>query len=122
MQADSDPGDGAAAAQPAEQAAVDVSASRTDATGGALASGGGGPGPEGTVAAVSGGGPVSREGDTTGAGRMHTHMGEVPEAEPHMNTHMDEMTEIEQPDRKRKHQRVRSSQGRSCDARRRNDD
>jgi hypothetical protein len=28
-------------------------------------------------------------------------MGEVPEAEPHMSTHMNDMTEVEQPDRKR---------------------
>eukprot|EP00966_Prymnesium_polylepis_P243169 5623558-Prymnesium_polylepis.1 len=54
MQANSGPGDDAAAAQPAERDAVDVSASRTDATGRALASGEDGPGPAGTVAAVSG--------------------------------------------------------------------
>ena len=45
------------------------------------------------------------------ADRMHTHMGEVPEAEPHTNTPMNEMTEVERPDRKR--QRVRSSSGRT---------
>ena len=70
-----------------------------------------GPGPAGTVAAVSGGGPVSSEGDTTGADRMHTHMGEVPEAEPHMNTHTSEMTEVEQP--KRKKQRWGGNRGRT---------
>eukprot|EP00966_Prymnesium_polylepis_P202204 4684245-Prymnesium_polylepis.1 len=55
MQADSGPRDGAAAAQPAERDAVDAPASSTAATGGALASDEGGPGPAGTVAAVSGG-------------------------------------------------------------------
>eukprot|EP00966_Prymnesium_polylepis_P168611 3899115-Prymnesium_polylepis.1 len=83
MQADSDPGDGAAAAQPAERDVVDVPASRTASTGGALAPGEDGPGPTGTVAAVSGGGPAPSEGDTKNTDRMHTHMGEVPEAEPH---------------------------------------
>ena len=39
MQAASGPGDGAAAAQPAARDAVGVPASRTDTTGGALASG-----------------------------------------------------------------------------------
>ena len=53
------------------------------------------------AATGSGGGPATSEGDTTSADRMHTHMGEVPEAEPHRNTHMNEMTEVEQPDRKR---------------------
>eukprot|EP00966_Prymnesium_polylepis_P056431 1305711-Prymnesium_polylepis.1 len=61
MQAGSGPGDGAAAAQPAARDAAGVSASRTVITGGALASGEGGPGPAGTVADGSGGGPARRD-------------------------------------------------------------
>eukprot|EP00966_Prymnesium_polylepis_P061824 1434775-Prymnesium_polylepis.1 len=53
MQADVGPGDGAAAAQPAERDAIDVSASRTDATGGAPAAGGDESGSAGAGAAAA---------------------------------------------------------------------
>ena len=60
------------------------------------------------------------EGDTTDADRMHTHMGEVP----HMNAHMNDMTEVEQPDRKRQRgpRGVRGQGHRTGSARAHNED
>jgi hypothetical protein len=51
---------------------------------------------------------------------MHMRMDEMPEVAQHMNMHTNEMAEVEPP--KSKRQRVRSSQGRSGDVRRRDDD
>ena len=86
-----DPGNGAAAAQPAARGATGGSASHTVTADGALASGEGEPGPAGTVAAGSSGGAAPSEGDTTSADRMHMHM----------NVRMNEMTEVGQPERKK---------------------
>eukprot|EP00966_Prymnesium_polylepis_P259983 6005533-Prymnesium_polylepis.1 len=106
MQADSGPGDGAAAAQPAARGAVDVSAKRT--VSGALASGereSGSTGAGVAAAAASGdGAPASSDGGPTPSGDGATGAG-------HMNVPINEAAEVEQP--KSKKQRRGGNMGRS---------